>query len=154
MDKARLVSKFNEAIALELQAVIQYNHNAQVLMGRDRRIWEKVFREMAEHGLEHSRKFGQRVVALGGIPTIEPAPVVQSTSADEMLRNALVLEQRLVAVYTEALEICKDNPAYRNLLEDQILDEVTDCEELERYMNQVQKLPNAQGGTQQRSQTA
>jgi bacterioferritin len=153
MDKPRLVAKFNEAIAVELQAVIQYNHNAQVLMGRDRRIWEKVFKEMAEHGLEHSRKFGQRVVALGGIPTIEPAPVVQATSADEMLRNALALEQRLVQLYTEALEFCKDSPAYRNLLEDQILDEVTDCEELEKYMGQVQKLASAQGG-QQRSQTA
>ena len=144
MDKARLIQKFNEAISLELQAVVQYNHNSQCLMGRDRRLWEKVFKEMAEHGLEHSRKFGQRVVALGGIPPIETAPVKPATDADEMLRNALELEKALVRVYTEALEIAKDNPAYRNLLEDQILDEVIDVEELEKYLGIVQKTAAAQ----------
>lgn len=153
MDKAQVIQKFNEAIAVELQAFIQYNHNAQVLMGREKRLWEKVFKEMAEHGAEHARKFGQRVVALGGIPTIEAAPVKQATDADEMLRNALEVEKRLVQIYTEALDLCKDNPAYRNLLEDQILDEVIDVEEIEKYLNIVQKTAAAAPKRQQ-SKTA
>ena len=105
-DKARVVQKLNQAIALELCALLQYNHNSQVLMGADRRTWRELFEDMMKHGLEHARLFGSRVVALGGVPTAEPAPVKQASNVQEMLRNALELEKQLVAVYTEALELC------------------------------------------------
>lgn len=154
MDKVRLVQKLNEAISLELQAVIQYNHNALALKGPDRRIWEDVFKEMAAHGLEHYRKFGERIVALGGVPSIEPAPATPASNAQEMLRNARDLEQRLVDAYTEALAFCEDSPAYRNLLEDQILDEVKDVEELDKYLDQIPKLQAAAPTRQQGQQTA
>jgi bacterioferritin len=154
MDKAKVVQKFNEAISLELCALLQYNHNSQVLMGPDKRIWHELFEDMAKHGLEHARKFGERVVALGGNPTVQPASVTQATTAQEMLRNALDLEKRLVQVYTEALELAKDSPAYRNMLEEQIFDEVVDVEELEKYLGQVQKVAEAAPGARRQGKTA
>jgi bacterioferritin (cytochrome b1) len=153
MDKPRLVQKFNEAISLELCALLQYNHNSQVLIGRDKRIWHELFEEMAKHGLEHARKFGERVVALGGNPTVQPAAVTQATAAEEMLRNALDLEKRLVQVYTEALEFCQDSPAYRNMLEEQIFDEVVDVEELEKYLGQIQKVAESAPAARRQGKT-
>ena len=146
MDKPRLVEKLNQAIALELCALLQYNQYAQVLMGPDRRIWQKFFKETSDHGLEDARTFGARVVALGGVPTVEPAPVKQTADVREMLANALELERRLVEVYTEALELARDNPAYRNLLEEQVLHEQTDVEEIEKYLNRVEKVAAAAPG--------
>jgi bacterioferritin len=143
MDKPKLVEKLNQAIALELCALLQYNQYSQVLMGPDRRVWREFFKDTSDHGLEDARKFGSRVVALGGVPTVEPAPVKQTTDVREMLTNALELERRLVEVYTEALELARDNPAYRNLLEEQVLHEQTDVEEIEKYLNRVEKVAAA-----------
>ena len=147
MDKLRLIGKLNEAISLELGALIQYNHYAQVITGQERRIWHEFFEETSEEAYKHAKKFASRVVALGGTPAVEPAPTKQTVDLQEMLSNSLEVERRAVKVYTEALGLCDDNPAYRNILEEQISDEQTDVEELEKYLNQVQR---AQIATPQR----
>lgn len=139
MDKAALIDKLNRAISLELGAVVQYNQYSNLLMGADRRIWHELFEHMSDGGLKDARKFGFRVVALGGTPTIEHSPVKQATEIAEMLANALEHERNLVQAYTEALEVAKDSPAYRNLLEEQVWHEHEEVEELEVYLNKVQK---------------
>jgi bacterioferritin len=139
MDKPALIEKLNHAVSLELAAAIQYGHYSSVLMGADRRIWHELFEDMSKGGLKDARFFGFRVAVLGGTPTIEPAPVKQATDITTMLTNALEHEKALVQAYTEALAIAKDNPAYRNLLEDQIWHEHEEVEELEVYLNKVKK---------------
>ena len=146
MDKARLIEKLNQAIALELGAVLQYNQYAQVLLGPERRVWHEFFEETSDEALEHARRFGKRVVALGGVPSAEPEPVKQTNDLREMLANSLEVERRAVQIYTEALALCEDNAAYRNLLEDQISEETEDVEELEKYLNQVQKVAAGSAG--------
>jgi bacterioferritin len=143
VDKAKLISKLNEAIKLELGASIQYQHYAQVAKGADRRIWGGFFDETSAEAYNHYKKFASRVVALGGTPATEPNPVKQTTDLHEMLVNSLEVERNAVRVYEEALELCQDNAAYRNILEEQISDEQTDVEELEKYLDQVQKVQSA-----------
>jgi len=139
MDKPRLIEKLNEAISLELCGVLQYNQYAQVLLGADRRIWQKLFTKSSDESLDHARLFAERVVALGGHPTCEPAAVKQTTDIQEMLANAIAHEKRAVAVYTEALKAAEGNVAYCNLLEDQIDEETRDTEEFQLYLGQVEK---------------
>jgi bacterioferritin len=139
MNKPALIEKLNRAIYLELCAAIQYGHYASVLMGADRRIWHELFEDMSKGGLKDARFFGFRVAALGGTPTIEHAPVKQATDITTMLTNALEHEKALVDAYNEALEVAKDNAAYRNLLEEQIWHEHEEVEELQVYLNKVQK---------------
>jgi bacterioferritin len=140
VDKARFIDKLNEAIKLELGAAVQYQHYAQVLTGPDRRIWSEWFDETSAEAFSHYKKFASRVAALGGTPATEPNPVKQTTDLHEMLTNSLEVERNAVRVYTEALEICQDSAAYRNILEEQISDEQTDVEELEKFLDQVQKV--------------
>lgn len=154
MNKAAFIEKLNRAISLELCAVIQYNQYANVLMGPDRRIWHELFEEMSDGGLKDARKFGFRVVALGGTPTIEPAPVKQATNITEMLNNALDLERSLVQAYTDALSECQDAPAYRNLVEEQVEHEQHEVEELEVYLNKVQKASAAAPANKRAGKTA
>jgi len=40
MDKAKVIDKLNEAIGLELGAMLQYNQYAHVLLGTERPVWE------------------------------------------------------------------------------------------------------------------
>jgi len=143
MDKPNLIAKLNEAIGLELAALLQYNQYSHVLLGRDRMVWEDFFSDTADEALKHARKFASRVVSLGGTPCVEPAEVKQTNDLTEMLENSLAIERRAVQVYTEALEFCGNSVAYRNMLEDQIQDESEDVEELEKYLNKVQKVGEA-----------
>lgn len=146
MDKPRLIDKLNQAIALELGAVLQYHQYSQVLFGPDRRIWRDFFKHNSEEAMEHARTFASRVVSLGGTPTVEPEPVKQTDNLQEMLTNSLDVERRAVAVYTEALSFCEDHAGYRNLLEDQIQTETEDVEELEKYLNQIPKVTAGRTG--------
>jgi bacterioferritin (cytochrome b1) len=79
MEKAKLIGKLNEAVALELGALIQYHHYSQVLLGQERRIWQDFFDENSEEAFKHARKFASRVVALGGTPAAEPEATRQTT---------------------------------------------------------------------------
>ncbi|HOB74602.1 MAG TPA: ferritin-like domain-containing protein [Phycisphaerae bacterium] len=146
MDKAKVIEKLNQAIALELGAVLQYNQYAHVLLGPDRKLWYDFFKDNSDEALDHARTFASRVVALGGIPSAEPEPVKQAADIREMLSNSLEVERRAVALYTEALALCEDHPGYRNLLEDQIQKETEDVEELEKYLNQVSKVTAGRPG--------
>jgi len=153
MNKPALIEHLNHAISLELCAVIQYNQYSNVLMGADRRIWRDLFKDMSKGALEHARKFGFRVVALGGTPTIEHAPVKQASQINEMLSNALELERGLVQAYTDALGQCDDNAAYRNLLEEIIDHEQEEVDEILIFLNKVEKVA-AKAGAHRATKTA
>jgi bacterioferritin len=152
MDRQQVVAKLNEAISLELGALLQYHHYSQVITGQERRIWREFFFETSEEAFKHAQKFAERVVALGGIPSTEPDPVKHASELHEMLSNSLEVERRAVQVYTEALALCEDTPAYRNLIEEQIMMEQEDVEEIEKYLNQTQKLPSSK--PQRRAESA
>lgn len=137
MDKAKLIDKLNEAISLELGALLQYNQYSHVITGTERKVWHEFFEETANEAYSHARKFATRVVALGGVPSVEPAPVKQTNDLTQMLENSLAVERRAVQIYTEARALAEGNLAYCTLLEDQILDETGDVEELEKFLNKV-----------------
>jgi len=139
MDTAKFVEKLNEAIALELAALLQYNQYGQVLMGQDRRVWKDFFIDASDEALSHVRKWGERVVALGGVPCVEPDVVMQTNDLKQMLENSLEVEKRAVVIYEEALALT-DRTAYRNMLEDHIETETQDVEELLMYLDKVKKV--------------
>jgi len=139
MDKPKLIEKLNEAVSLELGGLLQYNQYSHVLMGEARRVWQEFFEESADESFQHAKKFAAKVVSLGGTPTVEPEAVRQTTDIVEMLQFSLEHERKAVQTYTAALAFCEDNAGYRNLLEDQIESEQDDCEEIEKYLNQVKK---------------
>lgn len=137
MDKAKLIDKLNEAISLELGALLQYNQYSHVLLGPERHIWEGFFEDAAKESFGHARKFAAKVVALGGVPSVEPMAVKQTNDLMQMLENSLEVERRAVQIYTEARDLAEGNYAYATLLEDQILDESDDVEELEKILNKI-----------------
>ncbi|MCE9589947.1 MAG: ferritin [Planctomycetes bacterium] len=140
MDKAKVIDKLNQAVTLELTGLLQYNQYAQVLVGQDRKVWEGFFKDNSDEALAHARKFASRVVSLGGVPSTETHPIKPATMLHEMLEHSLEHERHAITVYEEALTLCQDNTAYRNLLEDQIQTETDDAEELEKFLGQVIRL--------------
>jgi bacterioferritin len=148
MDKSKLIDKLNEAISLELGALLQYNQYSHVLTGTERQVWHEFFEEAADESLSHARKFAPRVVALGGVPSVEPMAVKQTNDLMQMLENSLEVERRAVQIYTEARAAAEGNLAYCTLLEDQILDETDDVEELEKILNKIKPVAGKKSAKQ------
>jgi bacterioferritin (cytochrome b1) len=139
MDNALVIDALNKAVALEHAACMQYKQHALLVRGLWRKVYADFFYDESRSAQEHAYKFGQKIVALGGIPTIEVgAPVQQSLDLIEMLQQDLKLERQAKQAYEEALVLCQDDTVLRVMLEDQIQSEQEDIEELEMYLEMVQ----------------
>ncbi|PON12019.1 ferritin [Candidatus Entotheonella serta] len=139
MEKSAVIEALNKAVALEHAACIQYKRHALLVRGLWRKVYAEFFYDESRSAQEHAYKFGQKIVALGGIPTIEVgAPVRQSLDLVEMLQQDLEIERQAKQAYEDALVLCQDDTALRVMLEDQIKAEQDDIEELEMYLEMVQ----------------
>ena len=138
MDTARVIEALNKAVALEHAASLQYNQHALLVRGLWRKVFADFFSAESHSALDHARKFGQKIVALGGVPTIEVgATVHQSLDVQEMLRQDLQLERQAMQAYFAAHALAEDDVALRTMLEDHIEQEQRDIEELEMYLEMV-----------------
>jgi bacterioferritin len=139
MDTLRVIDALNKAVALENAAMLQYKQHAMLVRGLWRKVFSDFFSSESHNALDHARKFGHKIVALGGVPTVEVgATVRQSLNVEEMLQQDLDLERQAMQAYLAAHTLAADNVALRNMLEDQIDQEQRDIEELELYLNMVQ----------------
>ena len=132
----KLIEVLNQAVSLEYTAVVQYNQHSMLLTGLDREVFEELFTKQAEEALTHAKTWGEKIVYLGGVPTVEVGEVRQSTSLTEMLEMDLELETRAVDAYSLAKEVCGHRPT-QYLLEDQIIAEQDDVERLAKLLGQV-----------------
>jgi bacterioferritin len=137
MAREELVENLNKALSLELAGVIQYSQHSYLVTGTDREVFKDYFRDMAEEAQKHAEKLGDKIVALGGIPTVEPAMIRQSTELKEMLHQALELEREAIAVYMAAWASCGEEDLPQKFwLEGQVADEQMHIEELEKLTSE------------------
>jgi bacterioferritin len=139
MNTEHVIEALNQTIALELTASLQYHQQALLVRGPWRKLFAEFFHAESHGALDHAHKFGQKVTALGGVPTIEVgAPVRQSLDLTEMLHQDLELECQAMQAYLEAHALAEGDVALRSMLETHIDDEQRDIEELEMYLEMVQ----------------
>src|SRR4028118_1294170 len=108
MARADLIENLNRALSLELSGVIQYTQHSFLVTGIEREIYKEFFRDQAEEAQGHVEMLGDKIVALGGIPTVEPAMIRQSTDLTGMLKQDLELERDAMQAYMEAWSSCDD----------------------------------------------
>lgn len=141
-DHDELIRVLNEAIALEYTAAVQYNQHSMLLTGRDRLLFEDLFKDHAKESLAHAKMWGDRIVYLGGIPKAEVGAIRQSSDVNEMLEMDLEIERKAVEIYSRARKICK-HEATQYMLENHILDEDKDVEELQKLLGKVRIVETA-----------
>lgn len=137
MNKAKVIQNLNKLLAYEYTAMIQYQQHAFLVTGLWRAPYKGFFEESSDESKGHARILGAKIVALGGLPTVEPVTIKQSTDLEEMLRMDLEMERAALALLNETIPLVDDVPAYRNLLEDQATQEQDHVEELEKLLGQV-----------------
>jgi bacterioferritin len=138
MQTASIIDALNKAVALEHTASLQYKQHALLVHGFWRKLFADFFAAESRNALEHAHKFGQKIVALGGVPTVEVGAMVrQSLDLEEMVQQDLELERDAMQAYLEAWTLAEDDVALRTMLEDHIETEQRDIEELEMYLSMV-----------------
>ena len=137
MAREELIENLNNALSLELSGVIQYSQHSYLVTGIEREIYRGFFREQAKEAQAHAETIGDKVVALGGIPTVEPAMIRQSVDLKEMLKQDLELERDAMASYMAAWSSCgeEDLPT-KFWLEERIAEEQLHIEELEKLTSE------------------
>lgn len=132
-----LIEQLNKALSLELSGVIQYLQHSFLVTGPEREVFRTFFRDMSEEAQDHAAFLGDKIVALGGVPTVEPGDIRQATDLLEMLRQDLELERAAMASYMSAWRTCgeEDMPT-KFQLEERMAGEQKHIEELEKLSNE------------------
>ena len=137
MAREQLLENLNSALSLELAGVIQYSQHSYLVTGTDREVFREFFRDQAEEAQDHAESLGDKIVALGGIPTVEPAMIRQSVDLKEMLKQDLELEREAMAAYMAAWASCGEEDLPQKFwLEERIADEQLHIEELEKLTSE------------------
>src|SRR5215203_2311935 len=99
MDKNKAIEKLNECLRHEWTGVAQYAQAGFVVAGLWREVYSGMFQASAKESFGHAKLVGEKIVALGGLPTVERNAVKQSHDLTELLSFALEFESKAVKCY-------------------------------------------------------
>lgn len=130
--KQQLIKGLNEDLAHEYAAVIQYRTYASAVTGPFRQELRAFFANEIADELGHAQLLADKIVALGGTPTVRPADVKNSDDPKQMLQNALDDEVATIARYVERRRQADEagEPGLAVDLDDVIADESKHRDEL------------------------
>ena len=136
MTREELIDHLNEDLAGEFGAIVQYVAYAAKATGPYRPQLSQFFLAEVPDEQGHALFLANKIVALGGEPTMSPRPVPAAAGNHEMLEAVLAAEQRATADYTararEAEELGDKGLAVQ--LEDMVRDESGHAEGVERIL--------------------
>lgn len=135
--KAELIAGLNEDLANEYTAIISYLLYSRLVNGAPRLELAAFFESEITDELEHAKFLSNKIVALGGEPVTEPAPVTLSQDNSEMLKLALKAERETIARYTTRIRQAEQagEVALKVELENLIAEETRHKEDLERVLH-------------------
>ncbi len=134
MANSKVIDKLNECLRHEWTGVAQYAQAGFVVSGLWREVYSDMFFDSAKESFGHARLVGDKIVALGGVPTIERNPIKQSQDVVEMLQHGLEFESTAVKLYNEALALCEDDRALEVFLEDILKDEQDGVDQITKLL--------------------
>ena len=103
-DRTLLIEKLNEDLAQEYAAIIRYRTFASLVRPPHRLTLRPLFaREIADE-LSHAGRLADIIAALGGTPTMIPAPISAATTPEAMLHGVAEAEHAALARYAERRE--------------------------------------------------
>lgn len=132
-DKASAISVLNRIMEAELAGVVRYTHYSLMVYGYNRIPIVSWLSGNASEGLAHARKAGELVTLLGGHPSLQIGPLLETAKHDigDILRESLQHENLTLGLYYELLKLASDKSVLLEeyaremiMLEEMHLDEV------------------------------
>src|SRR5262245_32675498 len=135
MEKNSVIDGLNKALSLEWAGVIQYLQHSFLVHGLQREVFKPFFAARSAECRDHADLLGEKIAALGGLPTVEPASIKQALEIEEMLKQDLEIEKAAVAAYYDVLKVAKDDVALRHMMETMIETETKSVEEIQKLLS-------------------
>jgi len=133
MDKDKVIATMNEALKLELTSAMRYLDFSFRVFGPTRKPVVSHFLEEAKESFDHATMLGDKIVALGGVPSVAAdAPKDRPKTLDDILKLSVENEEAAVAIYSKLLGMVQDETHLRVLFENQVLAEREHLEELSK----------------------
>jgi bacterioferritin len=124
-EKQRMIEALNQDVSLELGAIIQYLWHHYMAEGMESPAVIDLFEKLAQEEMKHMEQFAERVVALGGEPTTQIAPVKKGGELKKMVRDDLEGERNAIQVYKDHIRLAADlgDSTTRRMLEEVVATE-------------------------------
>ncbi len=132
LDKDKVISILNEALATEIVCVLRYMHHYFMATGVHGAAARDEFKEHADAEREHADDIAERIQQLGGKPDFNPRSLlersvsqyIEGESLAEMIREDLIAERVVIDVYREMIKYFGDkDPTTRVMIEKILEDE-------------------------------
>lgn len=138
MKPQKVVDQLNEILRHEWTGVAQYAQAGFLVSGLWREVYSKMFLGSATESFGHAQLIGEKIVALGGVPTIERNPIKQSQDIVEMLQHALEFETTAVKHYVVAIKLAEaaEDRALVILLEDVLKQEQQGVDDITKLLRE------------------
>jgi bacterioferritin len=135
-DTKALIDGLNQDLAAEYQAVIMYRTYASLVTGPFRQELRAFFESEIPDELGHAAILADKIVSLGGTPTMTAAPVPEAKDNRAMLANALRAEEETIERYTKRIDQAEKvgEIAIKLHLENLVVDESQHRDDLRRML--------------------
>ena len=147
MDNAKVIEKLNDILRHEWTGVAQYSQAGFLVSGLWREVYSNMVLGSAEESFGHAKKIGEKILAMGGVPSVERNPVKQSHDLVEMLQHGLDFEKKAVAHYSDTLKIAEGDRALVVFLEDILLEEQEGVDHLTQLLREHKTGAAASGAS-------
>jgi bacterioferritin len=134
--KSKLIDGLNTDLANEYQAVVMYTTYAAMATGIHRPLLKAFFESEIPEELEHAQYLADKITALGGEPTTQPARLELKRDTASMLRQVLDAERATIKRYIERRRQAEEIEEYGLAadLDGIISDETKHAEETEKLL--------------------
>ena len=135
-DLTELLAGLNEDLAAEYQAVIMYRSYAALVSGPYRQELRGFFEGEIPDELGHAAILADKIVALGGTPTVDVPPVPITSDVRQMLENTLQAEIDTIARFTKRIDQAEKagELGLKLQLENLVVDESTHRDDIRRVL--------------------
>jgi bacterioferritin len=100
----KLKDLLNQAIAREIQVGIQYMWQHVEVIGVKGIAVQDQFKQTAIAEMKHAESIAERLWYLGGVPTIQPSPIIVGKSLKEFLELDTKAEEEAIVLYKKIIE--------------------------------------------------
>lgn len=100
----KLTEMLNQAIAAELQAIVQYMWHHVMVKGMNSASLSEVFEKVAMDEMKHAEKIAERLFYFDVNPTIKPNPIAVGGDPTQMLKADTKAEEEAITLYKDIIK--------------------------------------------------